>query len=48
MNRAARDRWKGPLLESAPMSTAKDDGFSVYEQGAGRADLLRRTEEATR
>lgn len=30
------------------MSTAKDDGFSVYEQGAGRVDLLRRTEETTR
>ncbi|GGP05165.1 S8 family serine peptidase [Nonomuraea glycinis] len=33
--------WKGPLLKSALMSTAKDDGFSVYEQGAGRVDLAK-------
>ncbi|MEV4245607.1 S8 family serine peptidase [Streptosporangium canum] len=33
--------WKGPLLKSALMSTSKDDGFSVYEQGAGRVDLAK-------
>ncbi|MFI7056863.1 S8 family peptidase [Streptosporangium canum] len=33
--------WKGPLLKSALMSTAKDDGFSAYEQGAGRVDLAK-------
>ncbi|MER5419154.1 S8 family peptidase [Streptosporangium roseum] len=33
--------WKGPLLKSALISTAKDDGFTVYEQGAGRVDLAK-------
>ncbi|NUP03580.1 MAG: S8 family serine peptidase [Nonomuraea sp.] len=33
--------WKGPLLKTALMSTAKDDGFSAYEQGAGRVDLAK-------
>ncbi|WP_067137132.1 S8 family serine peptidase [Microtetraspora malaysiensis] len=33
--------WKGPLIKTALMSTAKDDGFAAYEQGAGRVDLVR-------
>ncbi|MFI6799431.1 S8 family peptidase [Streptosporangium canum] len=33
--------WKGPLLKAALMSTSKDDGFTVYEQGAGRVDLAK-------
>jgi subtilisin family serine protease len=33
--------WKAPQLKAALMSTAKDDGYSVYEQGAGRVDVAR-------
>ncbi|MET8001732.1 S8 family peptidase [Nonomuraea glycinis] len=33
--------WKGSLIKGALMSTAKDDGFTVYEQGAGRTDLAK-------
>ncbi|WP_326821496.1 S8 family peptidase [Streptosporangium sp. NBC_01756] len=33
--------WKGPLIKTALMSTAKDDALAVYEQGAGRVDLAR-------
>ncbi|NUR87818.1 MAG: S8 family serine peptidase, partial [Nonomuraea sp.] len=33
--------WTAQQLKTALMSTAKDDGFSVYEQGAGRVDLER-------
>jgi subtilisin family serine protease len=33
--------WKAPQLKAALMSTAKDDGFTVYQQGAGRVDVSR-------
>ncbi|MGW0802759.1 S8 family peptidase [Nonomuraea sp. NPDC002799] len=33
--------WKGPLIKTALMSTAKDDALTAYEQGAGRVDLAR-------
>ncbi|MBB4942254.1 subtilisin family serine protease [Streptosporangium album] len=33
--------WKGPLIKTALMSTAKDDALAAYEQGAGRVDLTR-------
>ncbi|MFC7584989.1 S8 family serine peptidase [Nonomuraea antimicrobica] len=33
--------WTARQLKAALMSTAKDDGFTVYEQGAGRVDLER-------
>ncbi|TXK43266.1 S8 family serine peptidase [Nonomuraea sp. C10] len=35
--------WTAQQLKAALMSTAKDDGFTVYEQGAGRLDLDRAT-----
>ncbi|MFG1942186.1 S8 family serine peptidase [Nonomuraea sp. NPDC048826] len=35
--------WTGKQLKAALVSTAKDDGFTVYEQGAGRLDLDRAT-----
>ncbi|MEU6798563.1 S8 family serine peptidase [Nonomuraea wenchangensis] len=37
--------WTAQQLKSALMSTAKDDGFTVYEQGAGRVDLERATRQ---
>jgi subtilisin family serine protease len=33
--------WSPERLKSDLMSTAKDDGYSVYEQGAGRLDVAR-------
>ncbi|MEV5961272.1 S8 family serine peptidase [Kribbella sp. NPDC051952] len=33
--------WKAEQLKAALMSTAKDDGFTVYEQGSGRVDIGR-------
>lgn len=33
--------WTADQLKPALMSTAKDDGFTVYEQGAGRVDVAR-------
>jgi subtilisin family serine protease len=33
--------WKAFQLKAALMGTAKDDGYSVYEQGAGRVDIGR-------
>jgi subtilisin family serine protease len=33
--------WKAAQLKAALMSTAKDDGYTVYEQGAGRVDVAR-------
>ncbi|WP_237103016.1 S8 family serine peptidase [Nonomuraea sp. MG754425] len=35
--------WKAAQLKAALMSTAKDDGLHVYQQGAGRVDLARAT-----
>ncbi|MGW4795794.1 S8 family peptidase [Nonomuraea sp. NPDC004297] len=35
--------WKAAQLKAALMSSSKDDGFEVYEQGAGRVDLARAT-----
>ncbi|MER5281186.1 S8 family serine peptidase [Streptomyces sp. NPDC002809] len=35
--------WSGARLKSALMSTAKDDGYTAYEQGAGRVDVARAT-----
>ncbi|MFD1936676.1 S8 family serine peptidase [Nonomuraea mangrovi] len=37
--------WTGRQLKTALMSTSKDDGFTVYEQGAGRVDLDRATRQ---
>ncbi|NUP01068.1 MAG: S8 family serine peptidase [Nonomuraea sp.] len=37
--------WTGQQLKTALMSTSKDDGFTVYEQGAGRVDLDRATRQ---
>ncbi|MGW2157738.1 S8 family serine peptidase [Nonomuraea sp. NPDC001699] len=37
--------WTGQQLKTALMSTSKDDGFTVYEQGAGRVDLDRATSQ---
>ncbi|MEV4220525.1 S8 family serine peptidase [Nonomuraea sp. NPDC049725] len=37
--------WTARQLKAALMSTAKDDGFTVYEQGAGRVDLDRATRQ---
>ncbi|MFB4264650.1 S8 family serine peptidase [Nonomuraea sp. GTA35] len=37
--------WTAQQLKAALMSTAKDDGFTVYEQGAGRVDLERATRQ---
>ncbi|MEO3796953.1 S8 family serine peptidase [Nonomuraea sp. B10E15] len=37
--------WTAQQLKAALMSTAKDDGFTVYEQGAGRVDLDRATRQ---
>ncbi|WP_189315848.1 S8 family peptidase [Streptomyces brasiliensis] len=33
--------WSGPQIKAALMSSANDDGYSAYEQGAGRVDLTR-------
>ncbi|MFF0266228.1 S8 family serine peptidase [Kribbella sp. NPDC004536] len=33
--------WKADQLKAALMSTSKDDGYSVFEQGAGRVDVAR-------
>lgn len=33
--------WKAAQLKAALMSTSKDDGYTVYEQGAGRLDVAR-------
>lgn len=33
--------WKAAQLKAALMSTAKDDGYTVYQQGAGRVDVGR-------
>ncbi|WP_203906693.1 S8 family peptidase [Rhizocola hellebori] len=33
--------WTGPQLKAALMSTARDGGYTVYEQGAGRVDAGR-------
>ncbi|MEU9834002.1 S8 family serine peptidase [Streptosporangium sp. NPDC048047] len=33
--------WDGQRLKAALMSTAKDTGYSAYEQGAGRVDVAR-------
>ncbi|MEV5605009.1 S8 family serine peptidase [Streptomyces sp. NPDC052299] len=35
--------WTGSRLKATLMSTSKDDGFTVYEQGAGRVDVARAT-----
>jgi len=37
--------WTAQQLKAALMSTAKDDGFTVYEQGAGRVDVDRATRQ---
>ncbi|MFD0472397.1 S8 family serine peptidase [Nonomuraea thailandensis] len=37
--------WTAQQLKAALMSTSKDDGFTVYEQGAGRVDLERATRQ---
>ncbi|MGW4412151.1 S8 family peptidase [Nonomuraea sp. NPDC004702] len=37
--------WTAQQLKSALMSTSTDDGFTVYEQGAGRVDLDRATRQ---
>ncbi|KAB8196363.1 S8 family serine peptidase [Nonomuraea phyllanthi] len=37
--------WTAQQLKTALMSTSKDDGFTVYEQGAGRVDLDRATRQ---
>ncbi|QNE21046.1 S8 family serine peptidase [Kribbella qitaiheensis] len=33
--------WKASQLKAALMSTSKDDGFTVYQQGSGRVDIGR-------
>ncbi|HVQ90804.1 MAG TPA: S8 family serine peptidase [Mycobacteriales bacterium] len=33
--------WRAPQLKAALMGSAKDDGYTVFEQGAGRVDLAR-------
>ncbi len=33
--------WTGSQLKAALMSTAKDDGFTAFEQGSGRVDVAR-------
>ncbi|NUP02433.1 MAG: S8 family serine peptidase [Nonomuraea sp.] len=38
--------WNGERLKAALMSTAKDAGFSAYEQGAGRVDVARAVSQA--
>ncbi|MFI7417905.1 S8 family serine peptidase [Nonomuraea sp. NPDC049684] len=38
--------WDGQRLKAALMSTAKDAGFSAYEQGAGRVDVARAVSQA--
>ncbi|GAA4221331.1 subtilisin family serine protease [Streptosporangium album] len=37
--------WTAAQYKAALMSTAKDDGFTVYEQGAGRVDVARATSQ---
>jgi subtilisin family serine protease len=34
-------QWTASQLKAALMSTSKDDGFTPYEQGAGRVDVAR-------
>ncbi|MFI6182919.1 S8 family peptidase [Nonomuraea sp. NPDC051191] len=38
--------WDGRRLKAALMSTAKDAGYSAYEQGAGRVDVARAVSQA--
>jgi subtilisin family serine protease len=40
--------WTGPQLKEALMSSAKDDGYSVFEQGAGRVDVERALTQGVR
>ncbi|WP_029136972.1 S8 family peptidase [Nakamurella lactea] len=40
--------WTGPQLANALTSSAKDDGYSPYEQGAGRVDVARATTQPVR
>ncbi|WP_163509099.1 S8 family peptidase [Fodinicola acaciae] len=35
--------WTNQQLKSALMATSRDDGYTVYQQGAGRVDLVRAT-----
>ncbi|MCC5575533.1 S8 family serine peptidase [Microtetraspora sp. AC03309] len=37
--------WNGERLKAALMSTAKDTGYTAYEQGAGRVDVARATSQ---
>ncbi|WP_327092593.1 S8 family serine peptidase [Nonomuraea sp. NBC_01738] len=37
--------WNGQRLKAALMSTAKDAGFTAYEQGGGRVDVARATSQ---
>ena len=38
--------WTGDQLKYALMSTAKDDGYGAYEQGAGRVDVARAVQQS--
>ena len=38
--------WTGEQIKAALAGTAKDDGFTVYEQGAGRVDIAAATRAA--
>lgn len=40
--------WTGPQLKEALMSSAKDDGYEAYEQGAGRVDVARAVSQDVR
>jgi subtilisin family serine protease len=40
--------WTGPQLKEALMSSAKDDGYEAYEQGAGRVDVARAVTQEVR
>lgn len=40
--------WTGPQLKDALMSSAKDDGYEAYEQGAGRVDVARAVSQGVR
>lgn len=33
--------WRAPQLKAALMGSAKDDGYTAFEQGAGRVDVAR-------
>jgi subtilisin family serine protease len=37
--------WNGERIKATLMSTAKDDGYTVYQQGAGRVDAARATSQ---